>query len=138
MKATQSQIKEAVDSFFYTYEWLTGGTLEETERQAFHGILALKERAAKVAELAANPNKVASNNKWLMERALVRIPEKIAFYQRYIQGTPEHAERTSARSEQQKQNAAQCERELKIWNALESLVAESTPDNVIFHDFRAA
>jgi hypothetical protein len=102
MKATQSQINEAVDSFFYTYEWLTGGTLEETERQASHGILALEERAAKVAELAANPNKVALNNKWLMERALVRIPEKIAFYQRYIQGTPEHTERTAARAEQQK------------------------------------
>jgi len=134
MKATQSQIREAVDSFFYTYDWLTGGTAEEIERQAPQGIISLQESAAKVAALVANPNKVAANNEHLMEMARVRIPAKLELYRRYIPGTLEHAERAAARAEQQRKNEIQ----LQVWNALEALTAEPAPENVIFYDFRVA
>ncbi len=44
-KTSKAALKETVQSFFYSLEWLTGGTAEEARRQADHGIKTLEERA---------------------------------------------------------------------------------------------
>ena len=84
-KTSKAALTEAVDSFFYRFESLTGGTAEEVRRQADHGIKGLEELAAKVAELAANPAKLCAADSYLMKWALVTVPEKVAFYrERYV------------------------------------------------------
>lgn len=84
-KTSKAALTEAVASFFYRLEWLTGGTAEEVRRQADHGIKGLEELASKVAELAANPSKPCAADSYLMKRALVTVPGKVAFYcERYV------------------------------------------------------
>lgn len=84
-KTSKAALREAVDSFFYTLSWLTGGTTEETLHQADHGILTIEERAATVAALAANPSKLCAADAWLMDRALNDVPARVETYRtRYV------------------------------------------------------
>lgn len=84
-KTSKAALNEAVDSFFYTLEWLTGGTAEETLRQADDGIKSVEDRAATVAELAANPSKLCAADSWLMDRALNTVPARVEAYRtRYV------------------------------------------------------
>jgi hypothetical protein len=84
-KTSKAALSEAVDSFFYSLEWLTGGTTEETLRQADHGIKTIEERAATVAALAANPSKLCAADAWLMNRALNDVPARVESYRtRYV------------------------------------------------------
>ena len=53
-KTSKKALAEAVDHFFWSLAWVTGGTLEETLRQADHEIFDLEAKAAIVAALAAS------------------------------------------------------------------------------------
>lgn len=90
-KTTKGQLKEAVQSFLYRYDWLTGGTREETARQAPEGVKGLEAMAATVAQLAANPNKIAAADAHLMDYATRLVPLKLSLYRRHVPGTAEHA-----------------------------------------------
>lgn len=79
MKSTKSQIRAAVDNFFYSYNDLTGGTRQEVLQQAPHGINRLTAQAAIVSELAENPNKVAAADAHLMDM-VGRVANKLALY----------------------------------------------------------
>ena len=88
MKSTKTQIREAVDNFFYSYYSLTGGTREEILRQAPRGIEFLTERADLVASLAENPNKLAAADAHLMSM-VKRVAENRAFYaEKYLPAEP--------------------------------------------------
>ena len=76
MKATQTQIKDAYDSFTWTLQNATGGTRDENRNGYFHNLQSVEKKAAAVAALAANPNKVAAANTWLMD-AISRIPSRV-------------------------------------------------------------
>ena len=76
MKATQTQIQSAYDSFTWTLQNATGGTRDENRNGYFHNLQSVERKAAAVAALAANPNKVAAANTWLME-ACANIPNRI-------------------------------------------------------------
>ena len=78
-KATKSEMKSALDCFFWSLADATGGTRQETFSQALHAISRLESLAAKVAELAANPSKPLLQDAHLMERASV-VPARIAKY----------------------------------------------------------
>lgn len=78
-KTTKTQAKSAIDSFFYSLDWVTGGTREETLRQAPVAVLSLEAKAAAVAVLFANPSKLLLADAHLMERAAV-IPARLATY----------------------------------------------------------
>ena len=83
-KTTKKALKEAVDGFFYRLADLTGGTLEETYRQADYAITRLEAKAELVATLAANPAKPCAADEHLMSRAAV-IPERLENYRtRYV------------------------------------------------------
>lgn len=83
-KTTKTQLRDAVDAFRYTLDWVTGGTLEETIRQAPHMIGSLEEKSAKVSELLLNLSKPAAESGYLLEYAK-QIPSRLASYRsRYI------------------------------------------------------
>ena len=83
-KTTKKALSEAVDSFFYRLADLTGGTLEDTFRQADHAIMRLEAKAELVATLAANPAKLCAADEHLMSRAAV-IPARLENYRsRYV------------------------------------------------------
>jgi hypothetical protein len=83
-KASKKDLVQACNAFFWTLDWVTGGTTEETIRQAPSVIADLEERAAIVATLAANPNKIAAADSHLMNRA-ASIPERLESYRaRYL------------------------------------------------------
>ena len=127
-KTSKAALKEAVQSFFYSLEWLTGGTAEETRRQADHGIKTLEERAATVAALAANPAKLCAADTWLMERALVDVPARVETYRTRYVGQYEawKAEQAAKRAEEERKDRAAFE----VFQALEALTA-SAPSNII-------
>ena len=83
-KTSKKALSEAVDSFFYRLADVTGGTLEETLRQADHGIARLEAKAKIVAALAANPAKLCAADDHLMSRAAV-VPARLENYRaRYV------------------------------------------------------
>jgi hypothetical protein len=83
-KTSKKALAEAVDTFFWSLAWVTGGTLEETLRQADHAITRLEAKAAIVAALAANPAKLCAADDHLMSRAAV-VPARLENYRtRYV------------------------------------------------------
>ena len=83
-KTSKKALAEAVDTFFHSLAWVTGGTLEETLRQADHGIARLEAKAKIVAALAANPAKLCAADDHLMSRAAV-VSRRLENYRtRYV------------------------------------------------------
>lgn len=68
-KTSKKALSEACDTFFWFLGYITGGTHEETLRQADREISSLEAKAAIVTALAANPAKLTAADSWLMERA---------------------------------------------------------------------
>lgn len=79
-KTGKKQLREAIDRFLWNYDWLTGGTTEETLRQADAGILSLEAKAAEVAALVANAGKLALADSHGMDYATRVVPEKLERY----------------------------------------------------------
>ncbi len=88
-KATKKEFREAVDSFLYRYDSLTGGTREEVARQAPHAIKDLEAMADRVTAIASNCNKAAAADEHLMRYAREVIPGKISLYRSRVPGTDE-------------------------------------------------
>lgn len=78
-KTTKTQLRDAVDAFRYSFDWVTGGTVEETRRQAPSAIAGLEEKAAFVSSLLLNLNKAASESGYLLQYAR-SIPARLADY----------------------------------------------------------
>lgn len=83
-KTTKTQMREAIDSFIWTYDWLTGGTQEETRRQAPHGIKELEVKAKRVAELWANAGKLALADAYIARYASKMVPERLERYRGFL------------------------------------------------------
>lgn len=79
-KTTKAAMKEAVDSFLYRYDWLTGGTREEVVRQLPSGIVALEAMAKTVADLFANAGKLVLADEHLSDYAARMVPLKLSLY----------------------------------------------------------
>jgi hypothetical protein len=83
-KTTKTQLEQAVNAFRYTMDWVTGGTREETLRQAPTAVISLQEKADTVAALLLNLSKPALRDTWLCDYAS-RIPSMLQTYrQRYV------------------------------------------------------
>jgi hypothetical protein len=78
-KTTKTELQSAVDSFRYTMDWVTGGTREETQRQAPTAVISLQEKADTVAALLLNLSKPALRDTWLCDYAS-RIPSMLQTY----------------------------------------------------------
>lgn len=127
-KTSKKDLLSAYQSFTYSLASLTGGTSQEVLKQAPHGILYLEKLAAEVAALAANPAKPCAGDSWLMNNALVSVPERLESYRaRYVTGQAEKLENAApVAAERRAQTAA----------ALVRTVCGS-PENIIFHNFAA-
>lgn len=77
--STKSECTEAVDSFYWLVDYITGGTTQESIRQAKQGILDLEAKAAKVAELMSRGGKLVKEDSHLQDRA-ARIPARVELY----------------------------------------------------------
>jgi hypothetical protein len=99
-KTSQAALSEACDNFYWFIDYITGGTREESLRQAPQGILGLEKKAAIVAALASNPNKVSAANTWLMERA-GRVHSRVETYRARYCGPDATAAAEVARRERQ-------------------------------------
>lgn len=134
-KTSKAQLNEACDSFFWKLDWVTGGTREETLRQAPAAVLELEAQAAKVAALAANPAKLCAADTWLMERAASTVARAAWYRETYINGNT-----------QEKKDEANLAAMLKAASDLlgceigEILAGGETltpaPSNIIQHAFR--
>jgi hypothetical protein len=78
-KTTKTELLNALDSFRYTMDWVTGGTAEETRRQAPHAIIELQAKADAITAMLGNLNKVAANSGFWVERAKT-IPARLEKY----------------------------------------------------------
>lgn len=84
MKTTKKALRESIDRFFWHLDWVTGGTMEETLRQADHAIADLEAHAATATALAANPSKLCAADAHLMGMAAI-IPARLENYRtRYV------------------------------------------------------
>ena len=83
-KVTKTQFMEALNAFRYTFDCVTGGTTEETRRQAPHAINDLENKAQVVVSMLGNLNKAAMNCGYYLEYA-ASIPQRLDSYRtRYI------------------------------------------------------
>lgn len=83
-KVTKTQFMEALNAFRYTFDCVTGGTIDETRRQAPHAINDLERKADVVVSMLGNLNKAAMNCGYYLEYA-ASIPERLASYRmRYL------------------------------------------------------
>lgn len=83
-KTTKSEAREAIDNFYWNLAYVTGGTTQESLRQAPEAIKGLEAKAAKVAALMANPGKILAADSHLAEMA-ANIPARLATYRsRYL------------------------------------------------------
>ena len=121
-KTTKTQLREAVDSFLWKLDWVTGGTREETLRQADSAIVELESKAAQVMALAMNAGKIAAADSHLMEYATKLIPSRVQSYRASYVGKYE-----SFKAEQ----AAKRAQEEKFDQTIQA------PSNIIFHNFAA-
>jgi len=78
-KTTKAEMKDALDSFFWSLANVTGGTRDEILNQAPRAIARLEAQAAKVTELAANPSKLLAQDDHTMERA-ASVPARLTKY----------------------------------------------------------
>jgi hypothetical protein len=138
-KTSKSQLNEACDSFFWFLDWITGGTREETLRQADGAISDLEAKAALVTKLAANPAKLCAADAWLMQRA-ASVNARVESYRNSYVGKYESfkAEQAAKRAQEEQLDrlifvaSAVCGEEVtEILTGAETL----TPSNIIFHQF---
>lgn len=134
-KTSKSQLNEACDRFFWFLGYVTGGTREETFKQAPGAIADLEAKAALVTALAANPAKLCAADGWLMERA-ASIPARLEWYREtYVNGN------TIEKKEDAKLEAMLKAASLIMGCEVGEILAGGdtltpAPENVIFHSFR--
>lgn len=132
-KTSKSQLNEACDLFFWKLDWVTGGTRQETLKQAPVAVIDLEDLAAKVTALAANPAKLCAADKWLMERA-ASIPARAAWYRdTYINGNTQEK-----KDEERLAFLLKAASEFTGFEVAEILAGAETviPSNIIQHSFR--
>lgn len=84
-KITKTQLLNAIDSWRYSMDWVTGGTAEETRRQATQAVIELQAKANAIEQMLGNLNKVAANCGYWLEYAK-SIPSRMETYRsRYAQ-----------------------------------------------------
>jgi hypothetical protein len=78
-KTTKTELNEAVRHFYWHIAYVTGGTKDESLRQAPRAVIGLQEEADKVALLLTNLSKPALSDTWLCDLAN-SIPSRLQNY----------------------------------------------------------
>jgi len=78
-KTTKTELLNALDSFRYSMDWVTGGTAEETRRQAPSAIINLQAKADAITAMLGNLSKAAANSGYWVEYAKT-IPSRLEKY----------------------------------------------------------
>lgn len=83
-KVTKSDLTEKVDGFYWFLYYVTGGTSDESRKQAPSASIQLEAQATYIADLLSRAGKLALADKRLTERA-VNVPARLDEYrQRYL------------------------------------------------------
>ena len=125
-KTGKKQLREAIDSFLWHYDWLTGGTREETLRQADAGIVSLEAKAANVAALVANAGKLALADSHGMEYATRVVPEKLERYRNAYVG-----KYAAWKAEEEAKRAKEAAADEALFALNQRLEAALVPSNII-------
>lgn len=133
-KTSKKALGEACDNFFWFLGYITGGTREETLRQADGCIASLEAKAAIVTALASNPAKLCLADSWLMERA-ASVAARVESYRERNVGKYEafKAEQAAKRANEDKLDALLFAASALCGEEVAEILcgAETLPSNII-------